>query len=121
MAGAYALIDTGRRELGMAEGALAYREQRGAPRDEVYYRTRATRADGASIALLIVNLSAMGLMARCDTDLAAGERLRVTLPGVGTLTAEVRWALGGRIGCELDRMIPLADYYELLAVLLKGR
>ncbi|OQW45686.1 MAG: pilus assembly protein PilZ [Proteobacteria bacterium SG_bin6] len=105
----------------MAGTALAFHDQRGAPRDEVFHRTRATRADGATIVLLIVNLSAMGLMARCESDLAPGERLSLTLPVVGTLTAEVRWALGGRIGCELDRMIPLAAYYDLLAVLLKGR
>ena len=26
-----------------------------------------------------------------------------------------------KIGCELDRMIALADYYDLLAVLVKGK
>jgi len=32
----------------------------------------------------------------------------------------VRWSLGGRIGCELDRPIGMAEYYELLAALLKN-
>lgn len=105
----------------MARMALAYQDQRAAPRDEVFYRARASRADGSPLALLIVNLSAMGLMARCDSDLPAGERLRVMLPVVGVVVAEIRWSLGGRIGCELDRTIALADYYELLAVLAKGR
>jgi len=105
----------------MARTALAYEDQRGAPRDEVYHRARATRADGSPLALLIVNLSAMGLMARCDFDLPIGERLKVTLPVVGPVLAEVRWSLGGRIGCELDRTIALADYYDLLAVMAKGR
>ena len=35
-------------------------------------------------------------------------------------TAEVRWALGGRIGCQFDQAIDLASYYELLSVLVKN-
>lgn len=101
--------------------ALALSDQRTAPRDEVYFRTHATRDDGDRLPLLLVNFSAMGLMARCEADVAPGDRLRLDLPVVGAINAEVRWALGGRIGCELDRMIALADYYDLLAVLVKGK
>jgi hypothetical protein len=39
---------------------------------------------------------------------------------VGVIVAEVRWSLGGRIGCELDRPIGMAEYYELLSALLKN-
>src|SRR3546814_9838042 len=58
----------------------------------------------------------MGLMARCDAGYAVGDRLRITLPVVGVVVAEIRWSLGGRIGCQLDRPIALSDYYDLLAV-----
>ena len=91
------------------------------PRDEVHYRARAFGPDAKPLQLLIVNLSAMGLMARCDTGYQPGDRLRVQLPVVGTVAAEIRWSLGGRIGCELDTAIGLADYYELLAALTKQR
>lgn len=96
-------------------------DDRAAQRDEVHYRARAFGPDAKAISLLIVNLSAMGLMARCDLPYAVGERLRVALPVVGVVVAEIRWSLGGRIGCELDLPIDLADYYDLLAVLVRGR
>jgi hypothetical protein len=99
---------------------LAYDELRAAPRDEVHYRTRGTAADGRTLALLVVNISAMGMMARCEgTSFAVGDRLKVRLPVVGTIEAEVRWALGGRIGCELGRAIDLPAYYSLLAAMVK--
>lgn len=100
--------------------ALAYREQRAVVRDEIHYRGRAILPDGTPLSLLIVNISSMGLMARCEGNFAPGDRLTFVLPVVGGVDAEVRWALGGRIGCELDRAIDLAQYYELLAALLKS-
>lgn len=96
-------------------------DDRAAPRDEVHYRARAYGPDAQQISLLIVNVSALGLMARCDLPYAVGERLRVLLPVVGVVVAEIRWSLGGRIGCELDLPIGLPDYYDLLAVMAKGR
>ncbi len=101
--------------------ALPVTDNRALARDEVHYRARAFGPDARPVSLLIVNLSAMGLMARADVPYAVGERLRITLPVVGVVVAELRWSLGGRIGCELDQPIDLADYYELLAVMLKAR
>ena len=100
--------------------ALAYSDRRDIPRDEVHYRARAFGGDAQPVSLLVVNMSAQGLMARVDADRPVGERLRITLPVVGVVVAEVRWSLGGRIGCELDRPIGMADYYEVLAALLKN-
>ena len=87
------------------------------PRDEVHHRGRAMRRDGTTLPLLIVNLSPHGLMARSEDAIGAGERLTVSLPVVGIVRAEVRWALGGRIGCQLDAAIPNHRYYELLAAM----
>ena len=103
--------------------ALAFgsMENRANARDEVHYRAQAFGPDAQPLPLLIVNLSAMGLMARADTHYVIGDRLRVPLPVVGVVVAEIRWALGGRIGCELEQPIALADYYEMLARILKGR
>ncbi|CAN5257092.1 hypothetical protein BH10PSE14_BH10PSE14_10480 [soil metagenome] len=105
--------------MGLAQAAIT--ESRVIPRDEVHYRARATGPDMRPVTLLVVNMSALGLMARCEVEFSAGDRLRVSLPVVGTVVAEVRWWLGGRMGCELDRPIALANYYELLAALLKAR
>lgn len=101
--------------------ALAFKDERLIGRDEVHYRARAFGPDAKLHHLLIVNISALGLMARCDAPYVPGDRLRITLPVLGVVVAEIRWALGGRIGCELDRSIDLADYYELLAHMIRGR
>jgi len=101
--------------------AIPATDNRALARDEVHYRARAFGPDARQVSLLIVNLSALGLMARADVPYAIGERLRITLPIIGVIVAEIRWSLGGRLGCELDRPIDLADYYDLLAVMLKAR
>lgn len=104
----------------MAIGNLAVAERREEARDEVHYRTRGVTHDGRTLPLLVVNISAHGLMARCELMTRPGDKLRLTLPGVGQTIGEVRWSLGGRLGCQFDRPIPMADYYDLLAVLLKS-
>lgn len=95
-------------------------EARAVSRDEVHYRARAFGPDAQALSLLIVNLSALGLMARTNADYAVGARLRVTLPVIGVVVAEIRWSLGGRVGCELDQPIGVADYYDILAVMLRS-
>lgn len=103
----------------MPSGNLAYSDIRREDRDEVHHRTRATHADGRVLPVLVVNLSPHGFMARCEAPVADGDAIRVMLPGVGQRAAKVRWALGGRIGCQFDQPIALAHYYELLAILLR--
>ncbi len=105
----------------VAMGTLALTEDRREDRDEVHYRARAFGPDAKQLNLLVVNISPHGLMARCESELAIGSRLRVALPVVGNLVSEVRWSRGGRSGCQFEQAIDLASYYELLAVLVKGR
>lgn len=102
----------------MAVSALGWvQDDRSEPRDAVHHRTRATRANGAVVPLVIVNTSASGMMARCDTACETGDRLRVDMPVVGGLPVEVRWSLGGRIGCRIVQPLGLAQYYEVLSAL----
>jgi hypothetical protein len=88
-------------------------------RDEVHYRARAFGPDAQPVTLLIVNISPHGLMARCEKPFAEGDRMRVTLPAVGVVAADIRWSLGGRLGASFDTAIDLASYYELIAQLMK--
>lgn len=96
---------------------LASADDRLLRRDEVEYRTRAVGPDAAPLALLIVNVSPQGLMARGGAALEPGDLVRVQLPLLGETGAEVRWALGGRIGCQFLQPIAVADYAPLLAEL----
>ncbi|PCD02972.1 pilus assembly protein PilZ [Sphingomonas spermidinifaciens] len=94
-------------------------DERAEHRDEVHLRARGFGPDARPLPLTIVNLSPHGLMARCDAAFEEGARLRVTLPVVGVIVAEVRWSLGGRIGCRFEQGIDRASYYEMLAAILR--
>jgi hypothetical protein len=87
------------------------------PREEVQHRTRATGPDGVGHDLLVVNISASGLMARGELPYPAGTVLRVRLPVLGEVAAELRWTLGGRAGFHLARMIALPDFLAMLAAM----
>ncbi|UUL83597.1 PilZ domain-containing protein [Sphingomonas qomolangmaensis] len=99
--------------------AVSYADQREVERDLVDYRARGFGPDARPLSLQIVNISPHGMMARLETNYVAGQRIRVTLPVIGVMVAEIRWALGGRIGCSFDVAIDRASYYELLATMLK--
>jgi hypothetical protein len=95
--------------------AVKQEDERGEVRDEVLLRTRATDARGRPIVMTVVNLSPGGLMARTDAALATGDRATVELPTLGRVRIEVRWVLGGRIGCRFEATVPVSHYYPLLA------
>ncbi len=97
--------------------AIAVFEERVEPRDETLFRTRLRLDDGSSLPAVIVNVSPHGFMARCDATVAVGDMLGVTLPVVGDFVAEVRWTLGGRIGCRLTREVAPALYQFAVAAM----
>lgn len=93
---------------------LAYANERREDREQVHHRTLAVIAGGAGIPVTIVNISPNGLMARCDTVVVPGTRITFALGGSKPIHAEVRWTLGGRIGCEFETSIAAAAFYALL-------
>ncbi|MDB5695322.1 MAG: PilZ protein [Sphingomonas bacterium] len=102
----------------MAASAVGWvQEERSEPRDAVHHRTRAAHGDGRLLPLVIVNTSVGGLMARCEAACEPGDRLRIDMPVVGALPVEVRWALGGRIGCRMVQSMNPSDYYAMLGAL----
>lgn len=102
----------------MAATALRWvQDERSEPRDAVHHRTRAIRPDGRILPVVVVNTSAGGMMMRCDTPCEEGDRLRVDLPAVGMLPVEVRWSLGGRIGCRIAPALDLQAYYAMLGAM----
>lgn len=94
---------------------LASAEDRLVRRDKVDYRTRAVGPDGTSVAFLIVNISPQGLMGRCDRTLEPGDLLRLQLPSIGETAAEVRWSVGGRVGCQFFQPIAVAAFTPMVA------
>lgn len=92
-------------------------EARTEPREETLYRTRGRAADGAPCKLVVVNVSPNGMMARTERDFAVGDKVTLDLPLAGTFVAEVRWSLGGRIGCQFEREVPRAFYSAMLVAM----
>ncbi|WP_058756082.1 PilZ domain-containing protein [Sphingomonas endophytica] len=104
----------------VGRSAMVAYEDRVEPRDETLHRARLLVADGTARVVTVVNLSPNGFMARCDAPLAVGETVTIALPIVGAFAAEVRWALGGRIGCKLALEVPPALYQFVLAAMRDG-
>ncbi|MFK3888015.1 PilZ domain-containing protein [Sphingomonas sp. NPDC079357] len=102
--------------MAVRSATIAY-EDRVEPRDETLHRTRLIVASGESRLVTIVNVSLNGFMARSDDAFAVGDLVTVTLPVAGSFTAEVRWALGGRIGCKLAQEVPPALYQFVLSAM----
>lgn len=94
---------------------LAYANERREVREEVDHRTVATTSDGRTLPVLVVNISPSGLMVRCGQPVDPGAMLTFRLPGLDPLIGEVRWTLGGRVGCQFTRPIPPNTFYATLA------
>ena len=95
-------------------------EDRREPRQPVLHRTRAVQANGVEVPVVVVNVSPRGFMARSEAPHQAGDLLAVHMPVIGALEAEVRWSLGGRIGCRLLLPIDPADYGLMIHLMMRG-
>ena len=51
------------------------------------------------------NLSAGGMMADCKMVLTRGDRISLTLRGIGDVTGQVAWSGNGRFGVAFDQEI----------------
>lgn len=94
--------------------ALTTAHTRALERDEVEIRARFIAPNGSGMTLLIVNITAMGLMARGDMPGGVGDLVKISLPIVGAWDAEIRWMLGGRMGFAFPTPIDTADYPRVL-------
>lgn len=65
----------------------------------------ATRTDGSIIRVHLWNMSYEGCQMETQRALLVGERIKLNLPGLGEVSAEVRWATKDQAGVcfELDR------------------
>jgi hypothetical protein len=62
-------------------------------------------ADGAGAPAHVVDLSERGFGAKSWALMRIGSEIKVSLPGLGIVRAQVRWALGGVFGaCFLPRL-----------------
>ena len=86
-------------------------------RDQVEYHALATTPNGGVKMVLIVNITAMGIMARSEMPVEPRDHAKIVLPIVGAVDAEIRWALGGRIGFAFATPIAGGDYADVLGAM----
>lgn len=104
---------------GMASFQPAAMDERREPRLQVLHRTRAVHINGLERPIVIVNVSSGGFMARGDGEWARGDRIGVILPAIGLVKADVRWALGGRIGCQLLQPLDFKTFEAMLGKMVR--
>lgn len=91
-------------------------EQRRAVRDLVDMVSHVS-ASGRTHGVRIINISPLGLMCRTDADLYVGERVKVWLPMMRDLPAEIRWMESGRVGMEFLGAIEPRRYARMLSLI----
>ena len=107
--------------IGAGQRLEARSDGRQVQRDAVEFDAMLRAADGTTIDVRVVNLSARGFMARTEASFAIDAPIRITLPRVGALDARIAWTLGGRIGAQF--ILPLAPdrYDDLLSACRRPR
>lgn len=91
-------------------------EQRRAQRDLVDMVSH-MMSHGSSHAIRIINISPLGLMARCEGGFAIGDHVTVRLPLQQDHAALIRWNEGGRVGMEFLTPIEPVSYARLIALM----
>ena len=75
----------------------------------------ATLRDGANVVRLrACDISQGGLKLMCETPIAAGTDVVVSLPDVEPQRAVVRWREGGHLGVTFNRLLPLSMLVDWL-------
>lgn len=80
-------------------------DRRKAARHSIAFETLMCDREGNSFGAGIVNLSLGGLMARVDAELHERDPVRIDLPAIGWVRADLVWVLGDMIGARFREPI----------------
>jgi hypothetical protein len=67
----------------------------------------ASRFDGSKVRVRVLNISYEGCQLETEKMMLVGERVKLSLPGLGEILAEVRWTTRGRAGARFVVETPL--------------
>ena len=110
---ALGVAETSLRDLGVAESdpvnkQASVRSRRTAARDSLFLSATISKAgqspDGIK-PVRVRNLSAIGMMADHNDRCAAGDKVVVSLRGIGSIDGTVAWVRNGRVGVAFDEQI----------------
>lgn len=79
-----------------------------APRRDVEFGAFAARIDGSETLITVSNLSYEGCLLRSGDSFRNGEQVKLNLPRLGQIQAEIRWSAGDRAGARfiVDEVAP---------------
>lgn len=89
---------------------VAAAERRRAERREVTLDTLMADRESRTFAVRILNLSQGGFMARSEWPLCERAPVRVDIPTIGWLRADIVWVLGDRVGANFRDLIEPEAY-----------
>ncbi|MEA3001928.1 MAG: hypothetical protein QOH81_716 [Sphingomonadales bacterium] len=81
-----------------AGGSPAYYKQRRAARTNVQGAAELSQSGLYKVEVTIRDVSTGGFMAECPEPVRIGSHVSLEVPGIGSVRAQVRWQLGGRMG-----------------------
>jgi hypothetical protein len=79
-------------------GPPAFYKQRGDQRRPVDGAAQLSHSGWYKIEVTIRDVSTSGFMAECAEPVRIGSGVELEVPGIGAVSAQVRWQLGGRMG-----------------------
>ena len=79
-------------------GPPAFYKQRGDQRRPVDGAAQLSHSGWYKVEVTIRDVSTSGFMAECAEPVRIGSQVSLEVPGIGTVEAQVRWQLGGRMG-----------------------
>lgn len=96
-------------------GTLA--DRRDDSREEVFLPTVVTAGRQTLLKAELVNISCTGFLVRIQGQFERRDRVRLALPVLGDLPAEVMWSMAGCAGCRFIYEIDRRDFSQLLAAI----
>lgn len=95
--------------------AQEYLNRRQHEREDVFLHTVISIGRDDYVPADLVNISTSGFLVRCNRSFQRKDRLRIALPMLGDMPAEVMWCLAGCVGCQLVYPVKEQDFPRLLA------
>ena len=83
-----------------------YADRRRSAREDIRADTLMTDREGRLSGVRLLNLSEDGFMAVTDVDQRQREPIRIDMPVIGWVRADIVWVLGERIGAAFREPIP---------------
>lgn len=96
----------------MIHATIAPDTRRREPRAEITAPVTVRELGSAAVEAGLLNISSHGFMAETKSEVTAGSRIWLSLPGLARVNALVKWTKGGRLGGEFAEPINVLEVFH---------